>query len=127
MDQTFFDESPFSAFEAPLFMKPVQDVVNYPPQLVADFLGKPMDQSVYLVASVAAILFSFILKEIKNETAKRTFSIVTGMSINFFVFGISALVSFIQNLVTYLMMVMLPPKYQHVAVFVTSATILALA
>lgn len=127
MELSFFDKSPFESVQTPRFMRPVQDLAYIPTKLVSEFLGKPMDQSAYLVASVVAILSSFMLKEIKNETTKRTFSIVMGMSINFFVFGISALTSFIQNLVTYFMMIMLPAKYQHVAVFVTSATILALA
>jgi uncharacterized membrane protein YqjE len=82
---------------------------------------------VYLFASFTAIGFSFALKEVKDESTKRSLSILAGMTINFFVFGISALASFFQNLLSYLMMILLPAKYQHVAVFATSATVLALA
>jgi len=82
---------------------------------------------VYLFASFTAIGFSFAIKEVKDESTKRSLSILAGMAINFFVFGISALASFLQNLLSYAMMILLPAKYQHVAVFATSAIVLALA
>jgi D-alanyl-lipoteichoic acid acyltransferase DltB (MBOAT superfamily) len=49
------------------------------------------------------------------------------MVIHFFVFGVSALASVTQNVLCFLMMTYLPQKWQHIAVFVTSAFILSLA
>lgn len=78
---------------------------------MADALGKPIDQAVYLFASFISIACAFICKEIKHESTKRTFSIITGMAINFFVFGVGALSSVFQNLLSFVIMVLLPSKY----------------
>jgi len=90
---SFFHESPFKGFQAPECIQPFSDTVYTVPGVIADVLDRPMDQAVYLVASLIAIICSFIVKEIKHESTKRAFSIVTGMSISFFVFGIAALAS----------------------------------
>lgn len=79
------------------------------------------------MASFSGIFACFILKEQKAESRKRLFCIIAGMAIQFFVFGMSAFASFIQNLLSYVLMVSLPYKHAHVAVFVSSATMLALA
>jgi hypothetical protein len=82
---------------------------------------------VYFVASFIAIGCCLVLKQIKGEINKKLFSIVTGTVIHFYVFGISAFASVSQNLLSYLMMIVLPADWQHTAVFVSSATTLALA
>lgn len=80
-----------------------------------------------MIASLVAIICCLILKEIKGEHSKKIFSILLGTLIHFYVFGISALASVCQNLVSYLMMVALPEEWQHTAVFVSSAAVLGLA
>lgn len=87
-------ESPFEFLKAPDFMTPISSAVYSVPQALADTLGKPVDQANYLFGSFAAIFACFVLKEIKHEGTKQMFSIVMGMSIHFFVFGMSAFASF---------------------------------
>lgn len=83
--------------------------------------------AVYFLASLFAIACSLILKQIKDETTKKAFSILTGTVTQFYVFGISAMASLTQNLICFMLMKVLPAKSQHKAVFVMSALILALA
>lgn len=85
--------SPFAHIRAPEFLTPFSEVVYALPTQIANVLNKPLDQSVYLVGSFTSIVCSFILKEIKDETTKKLFSLITGLSIHFFVFGISAFAS----------------------------------
>jgi D-alanyl-lipoteichoic acid acyltransferase DltB (MBOAT superfamily) len=103
------------------------DAIYHPATLLAEALDKPSDQAIYFVASFASIASSFALKQIQAETYKKVFCLAAGLTINFYVFGISALASLSQNILSYTTMVLLPTKYQHVAVFFTSALVLALA
>lgn len=100
------------------------DKIYFIPNFLADSLDKPMDQAVYFTASIVAIAACFYLKRLKNERTKRTFSTCVGLLIHFFTFGKAAWASILQNLLSYSMMAFLPSKHQHIAVFVTSATVL---
>ncbi len=103
--------SPFSFIRAPQFIKPYSNLIYQPAVFLATALDKPTDQAVYFVASFASIICSFVLKQIQNETYKKVFCLAAGLSINFYVFGISALASLSQNILSYITMVVLPTKY----------------
>lgn len=90
-----FEEDPFANFGAPEWLRPFSDTIYYLPEQTGKALKKDMEQAVYFYASFLAIFCSFVLKGIREEKNKRIFSIVTGMTINFFVFGITALVPLI--------------------------------
>jgi len=122
-----FERSPFENITSPAFLQPLNENIYALPAFMSLKLNKPIDQGVYLVASLVAISCCLILKQVQGETAKKGFSIITGTAIHFYVFGISAFASVSQNLVSYLMMVALPAEWQHTAVFVSSATALAFA
>ena len=122
-----FDRSPFENITAPEFVRPFSDKIYVFPTFLAQKLNKPIDQAVYFVASFVAIGCCLILKQIRGETSKKIFSTVLGMAIHFYVFGMSAFASVSQNLLSYLMMITLPEDWQHIAVFVSSATALGFA
>ena len=83
------------------------------PDYLADLLDKDQDQVVYFFGSILALVCCFALKHIKGESPKKTFSIVTGMIIHFFVFGACAWISIAQNVLCFAMMMVWPRETQH--------------
>jgi lysophospholipid acyltransferase len=71
------------------------------------------------------VILCLILKEIKDPTMRRAFSLFFGLSINFFVFGSCAFCMLSVNLFVYLMMICCPSKYQHIGVFLIAGLGLA--
>ena len=53
-------------------------------------VGKPLDQAIYMIASLTTLFVSLMLYQIKGENKKKIFSLITGLSINLYVFGLSA-------------------------------------
>ena len=49
------------------------------------------------------------------------------MFVNFYIYGRTAVAPLVQNLLSYLMMVCMPQKYFHIAVFVVAAIMLGAA
>jgi hypothetical protein len=52
---------------------------------------------------------------------------VCGTCINFYIYGRTAIAPLVQNLLSYLMMICMPEKYFHIAVFFVAAVMLGLA
>jgi lysophospholipid acyltransferase len=121
------DTSPFAFIKTPESLQPFADQMYALPIYLNEALGFDLLDCIYFLGSLAAIACSLILKQIEGERNKKIFSMCTGMLIHFYVFGISALASVTQNLLTFAMMSLLPSRYQHIAVCGTSAVILALA
>jgi len=122
-----FERSPFEDFKPPAFLEQYNDQIYALPYYLSENLGRPKDQAVYFVASISAIICCFILKGIQGETYKKLFSLFVGTWIHFFVFGTTGFATVIQNLLTYGMMVTFPDRFQHIAVFIASATLLGLS
>ena len=82
---------------------------------------------VYLTASMFTFFVSYILYFIKGEGAKKTSCLLMGFSINFYVFGQSALAPLAQNLIAFACMKCLKGGNSHLATFISSALCLATA
>ena len=98
-----------------------------PAQTIADALERPLDQAVYMLGSTTVLLVCLILYRIQGEKKKKTWSLITGILIHFYVFGVSSFASLAQNLLSYLILVVFPADYQHIAIFVASGASLAAA
>ena len=84
------------------------------------FLDRPDDQCIYMIAATSALLSCLLLKQLTNPTHRRLFSLIAGLSINFFVFGCSAAAMLAINVACYLVTLICPSRSQHVGVFVVA-------
>lgn len=91
-------------------MKPLSDVLYAPVDIVAEVMDRPADQVIYMLASVVALLSCFTLKgmEGRSATTRKLFSLLTGLFIHYYVFGLSGLASIVTNILSYLAIVILP-------------------
>lgn len=56
-------ESPFAGLiTVPAWFTPISDVIYAPARWIEDNLDRPIDQSVYMIASIVALICCFILK-----------------------------------------------------------------
>ena len=91
-------------------------------------MSRPEDQCVYMVASCFALLACFMLYAHPGSAFKRKlFSTTAGLTIHYYVFGISGLGSLATNIVSYAIIKLAPIHNQHVIIFVVSGLALALA
>jgi len=80
-----------------------------------------------MTGSTAVLLVCLILYRIEGEKQKKTWSLITGITIHFYVFGVTSFASLAQNLLSYLILLVFPSNYQHIAIFVTAGASLAAA
>ena len=120
----FFPErSPFeTVMKEPYeeFFKPLSDVIYFPVKKLSEATHRPDDQAIYMIASTFAMVCCLTLKQMKPPKTRRTFSIICGLTINFYVFGCSAAAMLLINLICYLIMLMCPSKKQHIGVFIVA-------
>ena len=89
-------------------LEAVEETVYGSAVFIADLIGKPLDQAIYMIASVATLIVSLILYQIQAEIKKKAFSLTAGLLINFYVFGTSAFASMSQNLISFALLKMWP-------------------
>jgi len=85
-----FERSPFEDFKPPVFFQEYNEYIYAAPRKFSSLLNKPIDQTIYLTASLIVITLCFVLKQIKGELYKKMFSVVIGTLIHFYVFGVAA-------------------------------------
>jgi len=78
-----------------------------------------------MFGSTLIIILCLVFKQISDPTMRRAFSLFCGLSINFFVFGSCAACMLFVNIFVYLLMIMVPLKYQHLGVFLMAGLGLA--
>jgi len=58
-----------------------------PAKRFGDAIGRPLDQSIYILATCAALISGLILVNIRNVAARKFFSFVMGVSIQISLVG----------------------------------------
>jgi len=87
-------------------------------QPLADSLGMQLTIIKYLLGLFAVYPFSAVLYHLPNKNAKHFFSMIVGLFLVQWIFGPDWIHTFISSVVTYLLCIILPKKYQPVIVFI---------
>ena len=122
-------ESPFAKyFQTPEWIKPIAHVLYTPTRYLEEKMNRPEDQCVYMISSCVALLCCFLLKAHPGSAFQRKlFSTTCGLFINYYVFGMSGLASLVTNVISYVLIRVMPSKYSHIVVIVVSGLALAQA
>ena len=122
-------ESPFAKyFQTPEWIKPIAHFLYTPTRILEEKINRPQDQCVYMISSCVALLCCFLLKMHPGSAFQRKlFSTTCGLFIHYYVFGMSGLASLATNVISYVLIRVMPSKYSHIVVIVASGLALALA
>ena len=116
----FPEESPLKGLiSTPAWFKPIEDAIYTPAYFFEEVLDRPMDQCIYMAASIVALCSCFALKAHPGSAFQRKlFSTSFGLAIHYYVFGLSGLASLASNVVSYLAICIAPSEKQHIIVFI---------
>ena len=72
--------------------------------MIGNFVGRPLDEVVYMLGSVIALVSSLGMQYIQNPKYRRAYSLTFGLLIHVYVFGRTSIVSISTALFIYLLM-----------------------
>jgi hypothetical protein len=72
-----------------------------------------------------AIIACYILKNLTSVSLRQYFATSIGLFLNFYVFGCTALVSLVMNILCYFMFLIVPRKHLPLTVFFVAGLLLA--
>ena len=70
---------------------------------IENFTGRPQDQVLFMLGQIVSILSCFLLKKLESPAQRQFFATVAGIVICFYTFGFGALISFVMNIICFVM------------------------
>lgn len=97
-----------------------------PAKRFGNAIGRPLDQSIYILATCAALVSGLILVNIRNVAARKVFSFVMGVSIQISLVGTGFLLNIPLSMVCYLSMTCLHRNVQHIVTIIITFSAMTL-